>query len=45
MTIALSVDEEIVPDSQESFDDLEESLKLIEDAAIARGLIENNSTK
>lgn len=39
MTIALSVDEEIVPDPHELCDDLEKSLKLIKDAIIARGLI------
>ena len=45
MTFALSVDEEVIPDSHELCDDLEESLKLIKDAVIEGGVIKNNSTK
>ncbi|KAJ6422245.1 hypothetical protein OIU84_027240 [Salix udensis] len=40
MNIILSVDEEIVPDSHQLCDDLEESLKLIKDAVIDKGLVD-----
>ncbi|XP_034709434.1 O-acyltransferase WSD1-like isoform X3 [Vitis riparia] len=39
MTFVLSVDEEIIPDPNQLCDDLEESLKFIKDAVIARGLV------
>ncbi|KAJ9681199.1 hypothetical protein PVL29_020193 [Vitis rotundifolia] len=39
MTFVLSVDEEIIPDPNRLCDDLEESLKFIKDAVIARGLV------
>ncbi|RVW95365.1 O-acyltransferase WSD1 [Vitis vinifera] len=39
MTFVLSVDEEIIPDPTRLCDDLEESLKFIKDAVIARGLV------
>ncbi|KAJ6348726.1 hypothetical protein OIU77_006327 [Salix suchowensis] len=38
MNIVLSVDEEIVPDPHQLCDDLEESLKLIKDAVIDKGI-------
>jgi hypothetical protein len=40
MNIILSVDEEIVPDPHQLCDDLEESLKLIKDAVIYKGLVD-----
>ena len=39
MTFILSVDEEIIPDPNQLCDDLEESLKFIKDAVIARDLV------
>ncbi|XP_019081272.1 wax ester synthase/diacylglycerol acyltransferase 5 isoform X2 [Vitis vinifera] len=45
MTLVLSVKEEIVPDPHQLCNDLEESLKLIKDAVIAKGLAKENSTK
>ncbi|XP_009630816.1 wax ester synthase/diacylglycerol acyltransferase 11-like [Nicotiana tomentosiformis] len=38
MTIVLSVDESMIPDPYQLLDDLEQSLKLIKDAVVERGL-------
>ena len=38
MTIVLAVDRNVIPDPQQLFDDLEESLRLIRDAVIKQGL-------
>ncbi|KAF8379706.1 hypothetical protein HHK36_029150 [Tetracentron sinense] len=42
MKIVLAVDQDAVPDPHQLCDDLEESLKLIKDAIIARGLIKDD---
>ncbi|KAJ6348728.1 hypothetical protein OIU77_006328 [Salix suchowensis] len=42
INIILSVDEGIVPDPHQLCDDLEESLKLIKDAVIYKGLVDCN---
>lgn len=39
MTISLAVDPEVIPDPHQLCDELEESLKLIKDAVVRRGLI------
>lgn len=36
ITMVLSVDESVLPDPHQLLDDLEESLKLIKDAALAK---------
>lgn len=41
MTIALSVDPSVIPDPHQLCDDLEESLKLIRDAVMKKGLIKD----
>ncbi|KAH0729518.1 hypothetical protein KY290_000640 [Solanum tuberosum] len=38
MTIVLSVDESVIPDPYQLLDDLEQSLKLIKDAVVERGI-------
>jgi hypothetical protein len=41
MTIALAVDPNVIPDPHQLCDDLQESLKLIKDAVVKEGLIED----
>ncbi|KAK2993873.1 hypothetical protein RJ640_003985, partial [Escallonia rubra] len=41
MTVVLSADESIIPDPHQLCDDLEESLKLIKDAVIRKGLVKD----
>ena len=42
MSIILSVDEGTIPDPHQLCDDLEESLRLIKDAVIYKGLVDCN---
>lgn len=41
MTIVLSVDENVFPDPYKLCDDIAESLKLVKDAVVKRGLSSN----
>lgn len=43
VTFILSVDEGIIPDPHKLCDDLEESLNLIKDAVVAKGLADQNN--
>lgn len=43
MTIVLSVDEATIPDSHQLCDDIVESLSLIKDAVLSRGLVKDDS--
>ncbi|XP_016461398.1 wax ester synthase/diacylglycerol acyltransferase 11-like [Nicotiana tabacum] len=43
MTIVLSIDESAIPDPQQLLDDFEDSMKLIKDAVIERGLVKNRN--
>ena len=45
MTFILSVDEAIIPDSHQLCDDIEETLKLMKDVVIARGIVKENLIK
>lgn len=45
MTFILSVDEATIPDPHQLCDDIEESLKLMKDAVIARGIVKENLIK
>jgi hypothetical protein len=45
MTIVLSVDESIIPDPYQLCDDVIDSLKLIKDAVIAKGLVKEDQNK
>uniref|UniRef100_A0A5B7C7N6 O-acyltransferase WSD1 C-terminal domain-containing protein n=1 Tax=Davidia involucrata TaxID=16924 RepID=A0A5B7C7N6_DAVIN len=43
MTIALTADQDAIPDPHQFCDDLEESLTLIRDAVIKKGLVKHNA--
>ena len=45
MTFILSVDEAIIPDPHQLCDDIEETLKLMKDVVIARGIVKENLIK
>jgi hypothetical protein len=45
MTIVLSIDESIIPDAYQLCDDIVDSLKLIKDAVIAKGLIKEDQNR